>query len=176
MARIRFAALGAAFFIASAAAGAQAPQRDRASSESRGARGDRGEGRGQKGLFKDIALSEQQKSQIKTIHAKYRDQYQSQRGNRQKGDSAWGQRRNGGERAQRDTAAMRQRREAMQAQIAHNSQLRQQEMAEIRGVLTVDQRVTFDRNVAELKTRIQERASKGEGRGHGKKRGQKFGR
>lgn len=105
-------------------------------------------------MFKGIELSAQQKQEVKAIHAKYRDQYASRQGNRQHTDSA-----------------RAQRREAMREQFAKNSQLRQQEMADIRGVLTADQRVTFDRNVAELKARMQERANKGQR----KQRGQKIG-
>lgn len=78
MARIRFAALGAALMIASAAAGAQAPLDTRPAAEGRGGRGHgaRDQGRAGKALLKGIKLSDSQKTQIKQIRTKYRDQFQ----------------------------------------------------------------------------------------------------
>ena len=140
MARIRIAALGAALMIASAAAGAQSPQDNRPSAEGRGARGHGGrdgQGRAGKALLKGITLSENQKAQIKQIRAKYRDQFQAQREQRPTGQLS-------------DST-----RSVRRAQMQHALQ---QEMNEIRGVLTVDQRVRFDSNVESMKARMQEHA------------------
>ena len=151
MARIRFAALGAALMIASAAAGAQAPLDTRPAAEGRGGRGHgaRDQGRAGKALLKGIKLSDSQKSQIKQIRTKYRDQFKVQREQRPTG--------------QPSDSARGVRREQLQQSL-------QQEMSEIRGVLTVDQRVQFDSNVATVKARMQDRAQGHEGK-HGKKGG-----
>ena len=140
MKAIRIVALGAAVAIGFGSAAelraqaAPAPQAgaERAAKQ-RGERGERGEhGRRMGGLFRDIDLTDAQKTQIKAIHERYRPQMQALRPTtrRERGDSA----------ARPDSATRVQARELMTRQ-----------QADIRAVLTTAQQATFDRNVANLK-------------------------
>ena len=131
--------------------GTDAPRGDRGG-EQRGGRGEWGRGPmgGPRGLlFKDITLTEAQKTQVtalqKADHDKMeanRDQFSKERDQvraaREKGDTA----------AVR--AIMQRRRQAME-------QNRDQQLASIRNILTSDQRAQFDKNIAELKQREAER-------------------
>jgi Spy/CpxP family protein refolding chaperone len=124
------------------------------------------DGRGGRGLFRDIALSETEKSKVKEIHAKYRTEskalreslrpaMQEVRTARQKGDSvaakaAW-------DRTQRG-------RESLQA-------LATRERGEIRSALSADNQRRFDANVQQLRQRRAEGRKGGkEGRGRGEGR------
>ncbi len=102
-------------------------------------------------LFKGVKLSEQQKAQIKAINQKYQAQakqarealrpaMQEARADRQKGD----------------TAAARAVFERNRPQFEQMRKAREQELQEIRGVLTPDQQKQFDANVAQLKARMQQ--------------------
>jgi Spy/CpxP family protein refolding chaperone len=157
MVKFRTAALSAVAIVAFAAyAGAQTPaQKD---SAHRGMRGERhgqmdkqrkGGMRAQRGEFgrargefvKDLNLSNAQKSRIKTIHEKYRPQFQklredgrtqfkSLRDARQKGDTS---------------KAARDRMKAQRDQFQNRAKaLRDQEQNEIRAVLTSEQRAKWD--------------------------------
>ena len=107
-----------------------------------GMRGQRGEGRGNRGEFvKDLNLSDTQKSRIKAIHEKYqpqmkklredaRAQFGTMRDARQKGDTSAA--------AQ---ARIRAQREQFQNRVRA---VRQQEQNEIRAVLTAEQRTKWD--------------------------------
>lgn len=174
MARFRFAALGAALMIASATAGAQSSNQDHSEHRIRGSRG-HGQGKAVQGMFRGVNLTEQQKSQVKQIHAKYRPQYEALGNGR---DSSW-KRGERGQRTQGDSATRAARRARAQVVMQQHQQLRQQEMNEIRGILTADQRVTFDQNVAQMKERVAKRGNddrdddddrKGKGKGKGKGR------
>jgi len=102
-------------------------------------------------MAKDLNLTDAQKSQIKAIHEKYRSQFESIRGQvksqngatprvaPQKGDSA----RRGGFR--NISPELRQR----------MLTVRTQEQAEIRNVLTAQQRVKFDAAQAQRKQRME---------------------
>lgn len=136
----------------------------------------RGPGGGQMGMFRDLNLTDAQKAQIKTIHAKYQTQFKTARDQakpymdaartaRQKGDTATAR------------ADMLKAREAMQSTDA----VRQQESAEIRAILTPDQAAKFD---AQMKKRQQQsgqrgqRGQRGQGgtrRGHGRRGSQTTG-
>jgi periplasmic protein CpxP/Spy len=170
--------LGLALSFAGAAA-AQQPGRSGDAPGRAHAEGHRGKGRGHdmsagraegrdlgpRGLlFKDITLTDAQKAQLKTLRetqrpakneanrAEFEKQREEMRAARQRGDTA----------AVR--AIMTRNRQAME-------QRRAQQLAAIRGILTVDQRVQFDKNVAELRQREQERANRFSDRGHGRGRG-----
>jgi Spy/CpxP family protein refolding chaperone len=80
-------------------------------------------------LLKGITLTDAQKDQLKQMRSKQREQFKSQV---QKGEK-----REKGQRTQRDTAEFRKRAE--------------QRFADIRSILTPDQRIVFDKNVAEVK-------------------------
>lgn len=121
-------------------------QRDSARAGKREARGVRREGRGMRGagaLMRGVNLTDAQKAQVKAIHQKYQDQFKSIReANKPAMDEARAARQRG------DTAAARA---AFQKGRGQFESLRQQEMSEIRGVLTADQQKTFDANLEQLK-------------------------
>ena len=95
-----------------------------------------GQGRGERSgmLLKDINLTDAQKDQIKTIREKYMPQQVELR----KASQATG--------AQPDEAT---RTKMMDLQT--------KQAAEIRAILTADQQVTFDKNLAEMKARMESR-------------------
>ncbi|MEP6906201.1 MAG: Spy/CpxP family protein refolding chaperone, partial [Gemmatimonadales bacterium] len=144
MSRLHAVALGAALLLGvSGIAGAQGQTQGKTLGEAQGQRGGHEGRRGRDfgaRMAKDLNLTDAQKSQIKAIHEKYRSQFESIRGQvrsqngatprvvPQKGDSA----RRGGFR--NVSPELRQRMLAV----------RTQELAEIRNVLTAQQRVKFD--------------------------------
>lgn len=172
MQRINAVALGAALLIGMAGvAGAQTTQPPVAKAQ--GQRGPRGEGRrgfGGDRLVKDLNLTDAQKSQMKTIHAKYRpqleairNQYKSQFDNikslRQKGDTAGAR------------AAFSKIRDDMQSK---SLPIRNQENAAIRNILTADQRTKFDAAQAQRKKWMDEhKDGRGFRRGRGGATGQR---
>lgn len=113
-----------------------------------------GRGHGDGKLMKDLNLSDAQKSRIKTIHEKYRPQFEAlrkqnepqfkaMRDARQKGDTS---------------AATRARFRSQMEQFRTRSQaLRQQEQSEVRAVLTADQRAKWDAAAKERQARFQDR-------------------
>jgi protein CpxP len=180
MQRINAVALGAALLIGIAGvAGAQAQgTQPPAAGKVQGQRGPRAEGRrgfgrGREfggGLARDLNLTEAQKSQIKTIHSKYRpqleairNQYKSQFDNirslQQKGD----------------TAGARGAFAKIRGDIQSKSlSIRNQENADIRNVLTAEQRTKFDAAQAQRKKWMDEhKDGRGFGRRHGAATGQR---
>jgi Spy/CpxP family protein refolding chaperone len=170
MIRLRTAALGLAILAGSAtiasaqsttAPGTQAPS----ARQDRGDRGQRGGWKGEKGhkgqhgmraLFKDNTLTADQKTQVRAISDRYRTQRQSLaesmkpamtevRNARQRGDSV------AAKAAFDRTADTRSKLTA----------LREQELREVRGVLTAAQQTTFDRNVAAMKTKMEQHRGRG---------------
>lgn len=128
------------------------------------ARGHRGQG-GERGLFRDLNLTDAQKTQIKAIHAKYQPQLKTAREQakpymdaartaRQKGDTATAR------------ADMLKAREVMQS----TQTVRTQELNEVRGVLTADQQAKLDAKMKAFKARGANRGEHGQ-RGHGGRRG-----
>jgi protein CpxP len=163
--------LGLAASLAGVAAaqqpGTDAPKRERSEGRRGGPDGrfeDRGGPRGL--LLKDITLTDAQKTQLKELrkaqHEKMdanreanRKQFDELRAARQKGDTVVVK------------AIMQRNRQAME-------QAREQQVAALRNILSADQRIQFDKNVAELKQReaqrgerVGQRGPKG-GRGRGK--------
>lgn len=176
MTRTNAAALGAALLVAFAGvAGAQAPQTQKQGVKPQAEqrmrpRFQRGFGRGRFGrgfggqFAKDLNLTDAQKAQIKTIHEKYRPQleairtqFKSQLDNaralRQKGDTAGAR------------AAFQKTRADIQQRV---KPIRQQELADVRNVLTAEQRAKFDARQAEFKKRMEERQKNGALNGRGK--------
>jgi Spy/CpxP family protein refolding chaperone len=160
MLRIHTIALGLALCAGVAvAAGAQAtdtPQKSDTTATARRAHKHQtrraGMERGERGLFKGIDLSSAQHARIDSIRAKYRGESKSLRDQmtsamkdvraaRQSGDSA---------KVQAARQSMSEPRQKMQA-------LHQQELGEIRGVLTPAQQATFDKNVTSTRSRLRER-------------------
>ncbi len=168
MLRLRTAAMGAAVVLGIAGvAGAQAETRPdsagRGMRDGMGRHGQMGPGRGGKGrgqrgehgkFMSDLKLSDAQKNQLKTIHAKYepqmktlREQMKGQfgpaRDARQKGDTS---------------AATRARFQKQREDFRSRSMaIRQQEMNEVRGILTGDQRTKWDAAQAQRKQRMEAR-------------------
>jgi Spy/CpxP family protein refolding chaperone len=152
-----FMGLGLALSVAGTAI-AQAPQDGQR--PARGERGDRAgqtDGRRQGGpdglLLKDITLTEGQRTQIAQLRKTQREQMQAKREQGQKqGETMRAARERG------DTAAVRQ---AMQQRRQVMEQQRTQHIASLRNILSAEQRVQFDKNIAELKAREAQRAERG---------------
>src|SRR3954471_16524222 len=130
-----------------------------------GAAGQRGEARMRNGgegfgLGRDLNLTDAQKAQIKAIHEKYRPQNQALR-ERAKPfmDAARTARQN------RDSVAVRTNMEKARQVMQSGQSIRTQETAEIRNVLTAEQRVKFDAKQKEFA----ERRAKGGRKGWDKK-------
>ncbi|HEX8849665.1 MAG TPA: Spy/CpxP family protein refolding chaperone [Gemmatimonadaceae bacterium] len=131
-------------------------ERDSARAWKREGRGPRGEGRGMHGagaLMRGVNLTDAQKAQVKAIHQKYQDQFKSIReANKPAMEEARAARQRG------DTAAARAAFEKGRTQF---ESLRQQELNEVRGVLTADQQKTFDANLQQLKARQEQHGRRG---------------
>jgi len=167
MSRLNAAALGAALLIGiSGVAGAQAPGTQGPGVKAPGERGIDGQrrdghrgqrragGRGMmRGFARDLNLTEAQRTQVRAIHEKYRPRFQAAReqlrtqsaaarGLRQKGDTAGAR------------AAYQRLRTDMQARI---QPIQQQQHAEIRNILTAEQRTKFDAAQQRMKERLENR-------------------
>lgn len=142
--------LGASVAVAQPPVGGTQPQRDpqrtaQGGQPGRGMRQQRGIAHA---LFRGITLSDAQKSQLRTIHQKYgterRDLFQKTRSAVPQG--------------QRPDSATR-------AQLQSQSRaLMEREVAELRGILTPEQRTTFDANRTEIQSRMQARGGERDGR------------
>ena len=103
----------------------------------------KGQGEGRRGggmgglLLKDITLTDAQKDQVKTIREKYLPQQVELR------------------RAAQATGAMD---DATRAKV---TDLQNKQAAEIRAILTADQQAQFDKNLAEIKARMDARRNGG---------------
>jgi Spy/CpxP family protein refolding chaperone len=142
MSWIRTAIVGAAFLGAASVAGAQAPQGGPGGHEQHQGMGGPGRrGGGDQMLFQGITLTDAQQAEIQKIRDKYRAEREALRPKGAPGD----QRPDGGQggRPQIDDAT----RAKMDA-IRTNSQ------KEFRAVLTPAQQTIFDKNVAEMKARM----------------------
>ena len=158
MKNIRIAALGAALALgvgSSVELQAQATPAPQAGEEhGTKVRGERGQHRGHMQgrhmgrMFRDIELTDAQQAQVKEIHERYRPQMQALRPQARRDSS------------ERPDSATR----------AQARALMERRHAEVRGVLTAAQQVTFDRNVAEMKERMERR-----GKEHGARKGGKRG-
>jgi Spy/CpxP family protein refolding chaperone len=131
-----------------ATAGAQSTERGQRPERPRGAQQDNAGRRGRGGpelmLLRGITLSADQQAKLADLQRHEREQFDA---NRQRRDGANG--RNGEARPQRqrgDTTGMAARR----AEFAKRFE---QRIAAVREILTADQRVQFDKNVAEMKAR-----------------------
>jgi Spy/CpxP family protein refolding chaperone len=151
MNRIRTAALALVLTVgASGVAVAQTtperPNRDRAEMGRH-----RGRGQGMGGLMKGVNLTDAQKTQARQIRDKYQPQFKSLRESMQP--------------AVKDARAARQRGDSAAAKAAWDrtadtrtkmQALRDQQLNELRAILTPAQRTTFDANLAEMKKKREE--------------------
>lgn len=159
MNRIRTAAAAVAMLVGAATvAGAQAPE----------SKGDaRKAHRGAHGMVGNLDLTDAQKEQIRAIRAKYRTQFeQLKERSRPDVEAARAARQAG------DTAAARAAMERARGQGTAVAALRQQEHAEIRAVLTAEQRTKLDARHAQLKERRAQHDSSRRKAGHRGKPGQ----
>ena len=116
-------------------------------------------------LLRGITLTEGQRAQIAQLNKTQRDAFEAKHESRRTEIEQVRAARQRG-----DTAAVRA---AMQKNRQEMVQARAQHAAAIRNLLTAEQRVQFDKNVAELQQRESERGRLGDrgdkaGRGHGK--------
>lgn len=167
MRAVRVLALGAAMMVGTggvafaqqtdSSARARAEQQRDGKGE-RGERGMRRHGRrdGQRigrALFRGIELSAEQRTRVQQIDETYRAEHQKLR------ESVRAARTDGQRPDSAQRAAFREQ----------GLQIMQRQRADLRGVLTAEQRTVFDRNVQELQTRMSERRAKGERRGRGER-------
>jgi len=150
------AVLAAALVAAAPMAHAQATTAPAPRAE-HGMRGMRGPGH--EGMFKSLNLTDAQKAQVKAIHQKYASQFKAARDAAKPDFDAMRAARQKG-----DTAAVRAAREKLRADMAPTRKVREQEMAEVRAILTPAQQQQLD----QLKT---QRAQRGEGHGRWGKKG-----
>lgn len=165
MRAVRVLALGAAMMVGTGGVAfaqqtdSSARPRAEQQRDGKGRQGERGMRRdGRRGgpalgraLFRGIELSEQQRTQVRQVNEKYRAEHTQLR-DRIRAARTDGQRPDSAQRA-----AIRE----------SQMQIMQRQRAELRGILTAEQRTTFDANVQELQKRMSERRAKGERRGRG---------
>lgn len=146
--------------------GQDAPKRERGEGE-RGMRGEDRRGGPDGFLFKDITLTDAQKTQIQALRKAEHDKMAANKDQRRtQFDEARAARQRGDTTAAR--AIMQRNRQAME-------QDREQHFAQVRNILTAEQRTQFDKNVAELKLRQEKRGDRFGGAKRGP-RGDKPGR
>ena len=140
--------------------------RDRGDMGKRGGHARKGSrGRGGFGLGRDLNLTEAQRTQIAAIHRKYQPQYQSLRERaRPFNEAARTARQNW------DSVAFRTNTERARQVLAGGEAIRNQEIAEIRNVLTAEQRTKFDARRTEMAERRAKMKSERGRRGPGKAR------
>jgi periplasmic protein CpxP/Spy len=150
--RKTFMAMGLALSLAGAAAAQhEGPGDPHPRGAVRGPHGPMGDGM----LFQGITLTDTQKAQIKDLHEAERA---TMAANRDRIRAAWDSARTARERG--DTVAAR---EIVQRSRASMEQTRERHIAAVRNILTEEQRSQFDKNVAEVKTRMQQHMREGPG-------------
>jgi Spy/CpxP family protein refolding chaperone len=156
-------AAGLALSLAGVASAQQGERRDtprrergQVADSMRGPRGERGHGPDGL-LLKGITLSEGQRAQIAQLNKTQRESMDPTREQRRtEMEQVRAARQRG------DTAAVRA---AMQKNRLAMEQARTRHIAAVRNLLTAEQRVQFDKNVAELQAKVAQRGQGGEGRG-----------
>jgi Spy/CpxP family protein refolding chaperone len=107
--------------------------------------------RADRALFRGIDLSSAQKTQVDSIRSKYRSESKALREEMGPGmKNARAARQSG------DSSKIAEARQSMTASREKMASLHKQEMSEIRGVLTSQQQSTFDKNVEQIKSRMQQ--------------------
>ena len=114
-------------------------------------------------LGKDLNLTDAQKAQIKAINTKYQPQQKALRDQAKPFlDAARTARQN------KDTVAFRTNMEKARQVMNGGQSIRTQELAEIRNILTPDQRAKFDARQKEFAERRAKKGAKGAGKGFGR--------
>jgi Spy/CpxP family protein refolding chaperone len=142
-----------------ASAGAQStdrgPRAERPRGEQQDSVGRRGRGGPERMLLRGITLSADQQTKLADLQRREREQFDANRPRRDGGPNG----QNGADRPQRqrgDTTGMAARRAEFEKRF-------EQRIAEVRNILTADQRVQFDKNVAEMKARRAEHGGRFDG-------------
>ncbi len=116
-------------------------------------------------MARDLNLTEAQRTQIRAIHAKYQPQHRALRDRaRPFLDAARTARQTW------DSAGFRTNTERARQVMAGNATLRTQEQAEIRAILTAEQRTKFDAHIRQMSERRAKWKSEGGRRGPGRAR------
>jgi protein CpxP len=118
-------------------------------------RGEKGRGPGLKALFRGIELTQSQRDQIKTVNEKYRGQFQTLRESLKPDLKAAREARQRG-----DTVAARAAWERTNAGRERMRALTQQQLGEVRALLTQEQQQTLDRNAQQMRDRVEKRGDK----------------
>ena len=152
MIRIRTAALALVLTVgAGGVAAAQTtpdrPNRERAEMGRHRGRG----GNGMGGLMKGVNLTNAQKTQAKQIRDKYKPQFESLRESMRPAGKEMREARQRG-----DSAAAKAAWDRTADTRAKMTTLREQQMSELRAILTPAQRTTFDANLAQMKSKREE--------------------
>ena len=149
---VRTAALAVALMAGASATLAAQVSRDSSGRDTVRSEGRRGRGPMARGLFRGIELTESQRQQLRAIHSKYEPQRKEMR-------TAMHGVRESGQRP--DSVTVQRWRDLMT-----------RERNEIRGILTAEQRIVFDRNVEAVGDRMRDRGGKrGARRAPGERRG-----
>lgn len=123
----------------------------------RGERSGRGGRSVARAALRGVNLTEAQRTQLRTIAERHRAERQGWQAEARREWEA--QRGQGAQPGAAPDSAARAARQAFRARQGERMRASmERELAEVRGILTVEQRTTFDRNVSELRTRMQERA------------------
>lgn len=174
MSRLNAAALGAALLIGMAGvAGAQTPGGQAPGVKAPGAKAPDGRGRGgvrgrgkdgrrgsDRELARELNLTVAQRTQIRAIREKYRPRFEAVRQQfKTRSDAAIALRQKG------DTAGARAAFQRLRTDMQQRIQpIQQQEQAEIRNLLTAEQRVKFDATKQRMKERMENRRKDGRGK------------
>lgn len=119
--------------------------------------------RGHGMMMKDLDLTADQKARIKAIHERYAAQSKATRASYKPDFDAMK-----AARARGDSAGMRAARAKLQADRGPAMQIHQQEMAEVRGILTPAQQSKFDAAQARWKANEGKHEGGRKGKGHAK--------
>lgn len=107
-------------------------------------------------MMKELGLTADQQARMKAIHAKYAPQMKSARDAAKPDFDAMKAARTHG-----DTVAMRAARAKLQSDMAPTQTVREQEMAEMRAVLTPAQQQKFDTHQAQMKANMGKHGHRG---------------
>ncbi len=107
--------------------------------------------RGDRALFRGIDLSSAQKTKVDSIRSRYQSESKSLREQMAPEMKNARAARQGG-----DSAKIAAARQSVSASREKMMSLHKQEISEIRGVLTPEQQTTFDKNVSQIQTRMQQ--------------------